>query len=106
MGTTNKRQSNGTQTITFESPGPTNGGNRVPEHGTHVGLRRLTRPSQKLIADRLRAALDNMESVPCTFWACNGPNTVRHMITCTRCWAVRDMRVALRHAEALAKVER
>lgn len=48
----------------------------------------------------LEQALDNLEDTACTFWACDGPQHPRHMITCTRCWGIRDLQRALRHLRA------
>jgi hypothetical protein len=44
---------------------------------------------------RLEDALENLSGTSCTFWACTGPQHPRHMITCTRCWGIRDINVVL-----------
>lgn len=87
------------QTIVFDTPRPTNNGNVVPRFSTVVTNDRV--PKRRLpdreLARRVENALEALEDTPCTFWACDGPNKPRHMVTCTRCWAVRDLRLVLRH---------
>jgi len=46
-------------------------------------------------------ALANMERSACTFWACEGPARPRHMITCTRCWAIRGIQRLIRHLKSM-----
>jgi hypothetical protein len=92
----------GLATFSFrEEPARTRGGMVAPEYGTVVHGRPVTRPmSNKRIAKLLKDALDSMENGgACTFWACKGPQYPRHMVTCSRCWAVRDIQRAIRHLE-------
>jgi hypothetical protein len=42
----------------------------------------------------VQETLDTLATVPCTFWACDGPDkpTV-HMKTCTLCYQIKRLRV-------------
>ncbi len=81
-------------------------GHTAPEHSVAVKRRLPKRPmSIAKMIERLESALANMERSSCTFWACEGPSRPRHMITCTRCWAVRDIQLVLRHLRALKSKE-
>lgn len=62
--------------------------------------------SDRALAKRLVEGLANMERTHCTFWACDGPHKPRHMITCTRCWAIRDINVVLAALERRVRTKR
>lgn len=49
---------------------------------------------QNLIRE-LEYALDNLSRTPCSFWACNGPRRPQHMVTCCKCWAMRQIAIVL-----------
>lgn len=53
------------------------------------------RLTDRKVVERMQMALDGFARSPCTFWACEGPHRPKHMITCSHCWAVRDLSVAL-----------
>lgn len=89
------------QSISFQTPGPRAGGELVPTHSVTVNIREPKRPMSIAATTRLlEGVLESMQSVDCTFWACEGPQRPRHMVTCSRCWAVRDLQRALRHLRA------
>jgi hypothetical protein len=46
----------------------------------------------------IRELVSMLKRLPCVFWACEGPQRPLHMITCTKCWAVR---IALDHLRSL-----
>ncbi len=38
------------------------------------------------------AAIETLRTVPCTFWACQGPDEpFEHMVTCSLCQTIQDM---------------
>lgn len=46
-------------------------------------------------AKRLREAIEGIAETDCCFWACRGPNYPRTMVTCSRCWNLRDLTAVL-----------
>jgi len=36
-------------------------------------------------------ALQDLSKADCTFWACQGPSYPRSMITCSKCYAMREI---------------
>ena len=53
--------------------------------------------SLRRMLDRLIAVQDHLNRESCTFFACCGPHRVRHMITCSNCYAKRDIALAIKH---------
>lgn len=54
------------------------------------------------LRDAVKAALEEMEKMPCTFWACEGPDApFVQMMTCSLCGTVQDLRAALLADEAV-----
>jgi len=39
----------------------------------------------------LDQAISDLADTPCCFWACRGPRAPKHMVTCRRCWALRQI---------------
>lgn len=37
---------------------------------------------------KLDEALESLASIPCVFWACEGPDNPKDMVTCSKCWAM------------------
>lgn len=56
--------------------------------------------SKRRIIALLQESLKELCNTPCCFWACAGPNRPQNMITCSRCWALRDL------ASAIASLEK
>lgn len=54
------------------------------------------------LAKLLDDALDNLERCDCSFWACDGPTRPQHMVTCTKCWAMRMVATVLASLQARA----
>lgn len=42
-------------------------------------------------ASELRDAAATLAESECTFWACRGPCKPQIMVTCSKCWAIRDI---------------
>lgn len=61
--------------------------------------------STNKMIETLEAALADLASTNCTFWACEGPARPRHMVTCTRCWGMRELQKLLRHLYARKRDE-
>lgn len=60
-----------------------------------VKFKGSARMSDAAMVRRLEGALETMAGAPCTFWACEGPKRPKHMLTCSQCWAIRDVAVVL-----------
>lgn len=82
-----------TATISFKTPGPTNGAYAVPERSdipVFKGRRRMSVQRQLKALDN---ALEDLARSPCAFWACDGARRPRHMATCCKCWAMREIAI-------------
>lgn len=81
-----------TQIIPFQTGPPTSGnGFPLPEGSDIPKMRGRKFLKINIEIQRLDAALELLSGVPCAFWACRGPNKPRHMITCSKCWAMREI---------------
>lgn len=38
----------------------------------------------------VRFMIHTLRRMECPFWACEGPQRPQHMITCCKCWAIRE----------------
>ena len=76
--------------------GPVNEGSIVPVMRPRTGRRGT---DAKLVA-LLCEALDDLAGSHCSFWACEGPNKPRHMATCVKCWAMRNIATVKASLEA------
>lgn len=95
-------------TIGFSSPGTCDHlGMPLRQHGCLDTRQKLpTRPLKiSKIIELLENSLTTLEDTNCTFWACQGPRRPRHMITCSRCWGIRDLQRSIRHLKAHALQE-
>lgn len=92
-----------TTTISFKTPGPTNGGFSVPEGSNIPPMRPRTgkRATNKKLAALLVEALDDLSASSCSFWACKGPSRPKPMCTCRKCYAMRQISTV--YASLLAK---
>lgn len=80
------------QTISFPSPRSTDRtGNFVNEAVNLPKMRGRKSASPKWLIRQLSEALDDLADTPCCFWACEGPTRPRYMVTCRRCWAIRQI---------------
>lgn len=82
----------GTATITWKRPRMTDGTGNPVNEGTDLPRfkgRKNAKPSE--LAAQLQDALDDLARSPCAYWACEGPNRVRYMCTCCKCYAVREV---------------
>jgi hypothetical protein len=68
----------------------------VKVRGRKPGTRAAT---DAALAAELRTALADLERSPCTFWACDGPNRPRSMVTCSHCWGLRHVATVLTSLE-------
>lgn len=81
----------GIQSISFKSGPPRSGnGYALPEQSVVPGVRGRSKLSRKDI-QQLDSALEMLSDTPCSFWACEGPSKPRHMKTCGKCWAMREI---------------
>jgi hypothetical protein len=62
-------------------------GSDVPKMRARSGTRGSDAEMIKLLAD----ALESLADASCSFWACDGPKKPRNMVTCTKCWAMRNI---------------
>ena len=81
-----------TQIITFKI-GPPLGRNGCPLPEGSVIPKMRGRKTLKLSVEiqHLDATLELLSGTPCSFWACRGPQRPEHMITCSKCWAMREI---------------
>lgn len=80
------------QSISFKT-GPSRSGNGfpLPEGSDIPKMRGRKRLNLKIEIDRLTDALKMLAGVPCSFWACKGPRRPQHMVTCSKCYSMRDI---------------
>lgn len=85
---------------------PTGESLKVPESDFdgRTKLPKKAMSTNKMI-ESLECALENFSRTSCTFWACKGPARPLHMITCTRCWGMRELQKVLRHLYARKRDE-
>ena len=53
------------------------------------------------MTERLGNALTVLARTPCSFWACEGPEHPKSMMTCTKCWAMRDIAAVKKRLEKM-----
>ena len=83
-----------TQIISFKT-GPPQPGNGFPlPEGSDIPKMR-GRKTLKISMEiqQLDDALVLLSGVPCSFWACKGPSRPKHMVTCSKCLAMREIAV-------------
>lgn len=81
-----------TATISFKV-GPHKSGNGFPlPMGSDIPTMRPRKDmSAADIVKQLTEALEELAETPCAFWACEGPRRPRGMVTCCKCWVMRDL---------------
>ena len=81
-----------TQTISFKT-GPPLGRNGcpLPQESTIPKMRGRKTLKINVEIQYLDEALEFLSGIPCSFWACRGPNKPQHMITCSKCHAMREI---------------
>lgn len=78
--------------IGFKSPRPKDGtGNFVNEGVDIPRMLGHKNADPRWMIKQLAEALDSLAYGHCTFWACKGPNKPRSMVTCNKCWAMRQI---------------
>jgi hypothetical protein len=99
----------GIQIISFKTPPPkcSTGmplpqGSDVPTMQPRTGPRGTDREMVKL----LESAMDGLSSAICSFWACNGPRRPKHMCTCSKCYAMREIGTVIATLKAREHVSR
>lgn len=75
---------------------PVNEGVYIPTMRPRTGRR----GSDNQLIQLLEDALENLSSSSCCFWACEGPTRPKHMITCKKCWAMRDVATVIASLKA------
>ncbi len=80
------------QSISFQTS-PTKDGMGMPlyANGNVPKMRPRKKASLKQLITSLEKSLEELAEVECTFWACKGPTRPRHMVTCNKCWAMREI---------------
>ena len=80
-----------TTTYVWKAPRPTANGFEVPAGQDLPKMK--GRKNLNLAAEiaRIDKILEQLSLIPCSFWACEGPTRPRFMLTCTKCWMVRDL---------------
>lgn len=81
-----------TQIISFKT-GPPRSGNDfpLPEGSSIPKMRGRKLLEIKIEIQHLDEALKFLSGIPCSFWACRGPDKPRGMITCSKCYAMREI---------------
>jgi len=52
------------------------------------GIRGIT--DQQLVS-KLTEVYETLDKMDCTFWGCRGPQKLEKMITCSKCWSMREI---------------
>lgn len=93
-----------TCTIVFDKPKPRDGTGEITPDGCELPkMRGRKKMNRKLMIQQLKDALESLADTPCSFWACDGPNRPRYMITCGKCWAMRNIASAMKTLERQQK---
>ncbi len=82
----------GVVSLSFRTP-PNKDGNGMPlpVHQIYPKMRGRRAATDRQLLKDLDEALEMLVDVECNFWACDGPNRPRNMVTCGRCWAFRKL---------------
>lgn len=81
-----------TQTISFKTGPPQSGnGFPLPEGSDIPKMRGRKDLIISVEIQYLDEALEFLSGTPCSFWACKGPGKPRHMVTCSKCHAMRGI---------------
>lgn len=81
-----------TRMITFKTgPSRSPNGDPLPNGSDIPKMRGRASINLNLEIERLTSALELLSDTPCSFWACKGAAIPRHMIICTKCYAMRDI---------------
>ncbi len=84
------------QSFSFVTPPHKDGyGMALPSGAAFPKMRARKEFKPKVEAKRLREAVEGIAGTDCCFWACEGPNRPRSMVTCTRCWNLRTLGAVL-----------
>lgn len=84
-------QATNTQIISFKTGPPESGGFPLPEGSNIPKMRGRKLLKIKTEIKHLDTALELLSDTPCSFWACKGPDKPRNMITCSKCYAMREI---------------
>ena len=66
-------------------------GHPLPEG---MGLPKMKGRKKFIAKDMIKLldeALEDLSKATCSFWACEGPQRPQHMVTCNKCWAMRNV---------------
>lgn len=66
-------------------------GNRVNEGVAIPVMRGRKDADPAWMIKELESVLESLSETDCTFWACEGPTRPRHMMTCNKCWSMRQV---------------
>ena len=81
-----------TQIISFKT-GPSQSGNGflLPEGSNIPKMRGRNTLRLSVEIQHLDEALELLSGVSCSFWACRGATKPKHMLTCSKCYAMREV---------------
>lgn len=81
-----------TQTISFKTgPPKSRNGFPLPEGSNIPKMRGRKDLTINIEIQHLNEALEFLSGIPCSFWACRGPTKPQHMVTCSKCHAMREI---------------
>lgn len=87
-----KQQESNTTIISFQAGPPISGnGFPLPEGSDIPKMRGRKLLKTKTEIQHLDEALELLSKTICSFWACKGPSKPRNMITCSKCYAMREI---------------
>ena len=89
----------GTATISFKTEPPRSGTGMLLLESS--GLPNPPACAKSKMIERLEGALADLARTPCSFWACEGPEHPKSMVTCTKCWAMRDIAAVKKRLEKM-----
>ena len=80
-------------TLRFPSQKPRGRNGMTLPEGCDIPIEKPCKDNE--IIGYLESALSDLSDIPCAFWACEGPTQPKHMVTCTKCWAMVDIAKAI-----------
>jgi len=80
------------QSISFKTGPPRSGsGFPLPTNSSTPKMRGRKNIDLRVEIKHIDSVIELLSDVPCNFWACKGPSYPRNMITCSKCYAIREL---------------
>ena len=79
------------QSISFKTPPHQSINGPLPEGSDIPIMKGRKNATDKELIKLLDSALESLSRSDCTFWACDGATRPKNMVTCSKCWAMREI---------------